>query len=162
MSEATRIREEIRLACGEEPWHGPGLTALLQGVDATMAAARPIPGAHTIWELVLHLTGWTREVTRRLEGGSPGEPPEGDWPAVPEATSVNWARAKGALADAHQQLITKVERFPEARLFHVIEDHRTPPSSATVTYYQMLHGLVQHDAYHGGQIAMLKKALASR
>jgi hypothetical protein len=27
-----------------------------------------------------------------------------------------------------------------------------------VSYYVLLHGIAQHDAYHGGQIALLKRA----
>jgi uncharacterized damage-inducible protein DinB len=30
---------------------------------------------------------------------------------------------------------------------------------AGVSHYELLHGIVQHDAYHAGQIAVLKKIL---
>jgi len=158
MSEIARIREEIRQAYAGQPWHGPSVGELVTGVDATSAAARPVPGAHTIWELVLHLTAWAHEVTRRLQGGKPGLPPEGDWPPVPQPTGEAWDAALVALRNAHQELLATVERFPEERLIELVAG--TPPGTG-VTYYHMLHGLVQHDAYHGGQIALLRKALAA-
>ena len=57
-----------------DPWHGPNVVALLDGVSARDAAAEVVPGAHSIWQLVLHMTGWTREVRARLEGEAAGEP----------------------------------------------------------------------------------------
>ncbi|MGH7628258.1 MAG: DinB family protein [Gemmatimonadales bacterium] len=67
MTEADRIADELARAHGGDPWHGSSARAVLAGVSAAQAAVRPIPNAHTIWELVLHVTGWRREVARRLE-----------------------------------------------------------------------------------------------
>ncbi|HEY7818948.1 MAG TPA: DinB family protein, partial [Vicinamibacteria bacterium] len=62
MDELKRMEHLFRQAMDGQPWHGPSLAIVLQGVDARTAAARPIDGAHSIWEITLHLTGWTREV----------------------------------------------------------------------------------------------------
>jgi uncharacterized damage-inducible protein DinB len=150
-----RIVEQIRLAHDGEPWHGSGLQAILTDVTAVQAASRPIPNAHSIWELVLHLTGWTREVTRRLEGTEAGVPPEGDWPPVGVVSPSNWDSAKQALAEAHRELARTVSRAPMERLAARVSGK----GDAAETYEEMLHGLTQHDAYHGGQISLLKKAM---
>ena len=62
MAEAKRIAEQHRRAYHGEAWHGPSVFETLRGVTAATAAKRPISGAHTIWELVLHLTSWERIV----------------------------------------------------------------------------------------------------
>jgi uncharacterized damage-inducible protein DinB len=149
------IAEQIRLAHEGEPWHGVSLQEILAGVTAVQAASRPIPNAHSIWELVLHLTGWTREVTRRLEGSDAGVPAEGDWPAVGVVSPANWDAARRALADAHRALAVAVSRAPTERLAARVSGK----GDAAESYREMLHGLTQHDAYHGGQISLLKKAM---
>jgi uncharacterized damage-inducible protein DinB len=149
------IAEQIRLAHDGEPWHGSGLEEILADVSAVQAASRPVPHAHSIWELVLHLTGWTREVTRRLEGAPAGVPSEGDWPPVGVVSPSNWDSAKRALAEAHRELARAVSHAPVKRLAARVSGK----GNAAETYEEMLHGLTQHDAYHGGQISLLKKAM---
>jgi len=80
--ERDRLAQEIAEAWDGDPWHGSPITAILEGIDAAQAVARPIGQAHTIWETVLHMTGWTREVAHRIKGGEAGEPEVGDWPEV--------------------------------------------------------------------------------
>ena len=58
----------------------------------------------------------------------------------------------------HDELIAAVRQLPESRLFAPTNDPRDRPLGTGVTYYEMLHGLVQHDVYHAGQIAIVKKA----
>jgi uncharacterized damage-inducible protein DinB len=149
------VVQQIRLAHDGDAWHGPGLAEILRDVTPVQAASRPVPNAHSIWELVLHLTGWTREVTRRLEGAQAGEPAEGDWPAVGVVSSANWDLAKRALAQAHHELAAAVTRASKERLATRVSGK----GDNAETYEEMLHGLAQHDAYHGGQISLLKKAL---
>jgi uncharacterized damage-inducible protein DinB len=149
------VAQQIRLAHDGEAWHGSGLAEILADVTAVQAASRPVPNAHSIWELVLHLTSWTHEVTRRLEGAEAGVPPEGDWPAVGVVSPSNWDSAKRALAEAHRELAEAVSRASGERLAARVSGK----GDTAETYQEMLHGLTQHDAYHGGQISLLKKAM---
>jgi uncharacterized damage-inducible protein DinB len=152
------LSEQIRLAHDGPAWHGAALAENLARVTAEQAASRPLPDAHSIWEIVLHLTGWTREVARRLEGSEPGPPAEGDWPAVGRVSEQAWARALVALGEAHAALDAAVERFPEARWGDRIGGERDAPLGTGVSYAAMVTGLLQHDAYHGGQVGLLRKA----
>ena len=79
-SDFEALRVDLHQVYDGDPWHGSSITAVLAGIDAEMAAQRPIPGAHTIWEIVLHMTAWTREVASRVRGADAKNPPE-DWPA---------------------------------------------------------------------------------
>jgi uncharacterized damage-inducible protein DinB len=58
MSESARLADQIRRAFDGEAWHGDSMLELLANVDAKMAAAHPIKGAHSIWELLLHSAAW--------------------------------------------------------------------------------------------------------
>jgi uncharacterized damage-inducible protein DinB len=158
MSEIHRILDQLEREHEGDPWHGSPLRDILQGIDAETAARKPLPGAHSIWELVLHMTGWKNEVRKRLGGAPAGEPAEGDWPDVGEPTDRRWRAALEALEAAHRDLIAAVRLLPEPKLFEPTNDPRDRPLGAGVTHYVLLHGIVQHDVYHSGQIALLKKA----
>lgn len=156
------LADQWRRSCWTDAWHGASLGALLRDVDAETAASHPIPGAHSIWEVVLHLTGWTDEVGRRLEGHEPGQPPAGDWPAPPEPTAASWQAALDGLAAAQGRLEARLLAFPAARLAERVGSVRDAPLGTGVSFEGMLNGLLQHNAYHGGQIALLRRASGLR
>ena len=151
-TEIERILDQMDRAFAGDAWHGPSLMALLEGVSAEDAAKRPIAQAHTMWELVNHIRAWNEIVERRLKNEVVKVTPEMDWPAMPLASDVTWNRALHALKESRAQLRRTVEQLQDAELD---ENPPTLPDSR----YVLLHGLVQHDLYHAGQIALLKKAL---
>jgi len=152
-TEGERIAIEIDDALGGDPWHGSSLNALLEGVTSEDAIQRPIASAHNIWELVLHITSWANIAHRRLTGGKV-EPEEGeDWPIPGEITEVTWAAARAALAESHSRLREVVAGLSDEEL-----TRNVPQGKRSVA--NMLHGVTQHDAYHGGQIAILKKGIS--
>lgn len=162
MSRVESLADDWRRSCWSDPWHGPSLGSLLRGVDAATAAARPVSGAHSIWELVLHVTGWTCEVARRMEGGEPAMPEEGDWPDVGEASPARWQAALDALAESQARLDRVLTAFPETRLTERVGGARDAPLGTGVTYEGMVRGALQHNGYHGGQIALLRRAAERR
>ena len=156
MSELDRIRDQFRRAFEGEAWHGPSVLALLDGVTAQQAAAYPIPGAHSIWELTLHIAAWERACLRRLNGDPAQLTDAENWQPVNDTSETAWENTKQQLIDDHRQLLDAIARVDESRLNEAIMTHPNIPFSST---YVTLHGGVQHDLYHAGQIAMLKKAL---
>jgi uncharacterized damage-inducible protein DinB len=157
-SEIDRIIDQVQREHDGDPWHGSPLRAILDGVDAAAAARRPIAGAHSIWELVLHVTGWKNEVNKRLSGAPATEPADGDWPSAEKPTETEWRAALERLESAQRSLISSIKGLPEEKLFQPTNDPRSRPLGTGVSYYVLLHGIVQHDVYHAGQIALLKKA----
>lgn len=155
--ERERLDQELLNAWDGDPWHGSPITAILDGIDATQAAARPIATAHTIWELVLHMTGWTREVAHRVAGGKPGDPEGGDWPTVTDSSQPAWLAARQDLGTAHDELRRAIGKMDDATILAPPTVPRDRPAGTGTTIYRLVHGLTQHDAYHAGQIALLKK-----
>jgi uncharacterized damage-inducible protein DinB len=156
-AEISRIIDELQREHEGDPWHGSPLNAILEGIDAAHAAARPIPAAHSIWELVLHMTSWKNETARRIRGAVACMPIEGDWPEVGDSTEERWQAALERLEVAHEDLVAAVKELPEAKLYEPTNDTRSAPLGTGVSHYVLLHGIVQHDVYHAGQIALLKK-----
>ena len=157
-SEIARILDELEREHAGDPWHGSPVQQILEGIDHQRAADRPLPGAHTIWELVLHMISWKNEVGRRIGGAPAATPLEGDWPTPPRATPDAWRDTLAALEASHRSLVSAVAGLPEDKLFQPTNDPRDRESGAGVDHYVLLHGIVQHDVYHAGQIALLKKA----
>ena len=85
-AELERIEEQLRRSFEGEAWHGPAVLETLAGVSHADAAAHPIEGAHSIWELALHLSSDYRLVLRRLSGDGRQLTKEEGWPPPPEAT----------------------------------------------------------------------------
>lgn len=152
-SETQRIAEQLRRAMEGGAWHGPSVNELLADVTPEVAAARPVAAAHSIWEVVHHLTTWQEVVGRRLEGDpvAGGVPKEVDWPPVETVNEATWERARQALERGYRGLMERIEAFPEGRL------NEAEPGSGD-SFYTLLHGMVQHHLYHAGQIALLRLA----
>ena len=156
MRELERISDQFQRAFNGQAWHGPSVLAILQGVTAAQAAARPVPGAHSIWELTLHIAAWESACRRRLQGDRAQLGDEEDWSKIEDTNEDAWFGAKQHLSDEHQALLDAIAVADESKLDRpIIEDSETPFSSVYVT----LHGGVQHTLYPAGQIAILKKAL---
>lgn len=158
ISEVDRIRDQFRRAFDGEAWHGPAVLALLEGVTAQQAAAHPIPGAHSIWELTLHIAAWERAILRRLNGDPAQLSDEEDWRPINDTSDTAWENTKQHLIDTHRELLDAIAKLDESRLNEPIITNASTPFS---TVYVTLHGGVQHDLYHAGQIAIVKKALVS-
>ena len=156
MSEVARISDQLQRAFNGEAWHGPSVLKILNGVTAEQAAAHPIPGAHSIWELTLHIAAWENACRRRLKG-DPAQLSDGeDWPSIEDTGEEAWQDTQQHLRDNHQALLDAIAALDDSKLDRpIIENAETPFSSVYVT----LHGAVQHDLYHAGQIAILKKAI---
>ena len=152
MSETKRIRSQLRRAFEGEAWHGPSVLELLKDVSAEQAAAHPIAGVHSIWELALHIATWERFVQRRIVEATALEPTdEENFPAVHDTSEQAWRAAVEEITRNHQALLETVAALDEARLSEIV-------AGKPYSVYFMLHGVIQHDLYHAGQIALLKKA----
>lgn len=158
MSETARLADQIRRAFEGDAWHGDSIKELLAGVTAATAAARPIENAHTIWELVLHIAAWDDAVCRRIGGAAVQLTDEQNFPRVNDPSTAAWRQTVSHLEQTHNQLIKLVAAFPDSRL----QDQVPGKTKDYYDFYYMFSGIVQHELYHAGQIALLKKALHPR
>lgn len=159
MREAERLADLVERVVEGDPWHGSNVVALLQGLTAMDAARHPVEGAHSIWELLCHMTAWCDEVRARLGGAPAGEPAAGDWPAVTDVSPAAWSATIAALVASHRALAVAIRAAGDAVLETPVRDPRNPPSGTGLSHYVTLHGAVHHTAYHAGQIALLRRAL---
>jgi uncharacterized damage-inducible protein DinB len=136
-SELEQYAETLRRAHDGDSWQGSSLSELLAGVTALQAAAHPMEKAHSIWELVMHVAAWHHVVRRRIAGETVV--------TIPDAENFPLARSSAETVEA-------IRRFAAARL-----NEEVPGKG--YTFRHMLSGVASHDAYHAGQMAVLKKGL---
>ncbi len=156
MTEAELIAEQLRNAFDGDAWHGPALLELLADVDAATAAAHPLPNVHSIWELVLHVAAWDDAVNRRIVLGRLGRALElndaENFPPVRDKSAAAWKKTVVHAKKTHAALLKTVKALPDRRL-----RDRVPGKKYDIGF--MLEGVAQHELYHAGQIAILKKTL---
>ena len=151
METCRHIADQLSRTFDGQAWHGDSLMRLLSDIDAHHAAKKSLQNIHSIWEIVLHLIAWEQVAVKCLQG----QPytmihEEDDWPPVRPADAEAWHTTVQLLADNTSTLTSLIADFQEQQL------HDQVPGQ-TFTYYQLFHGLVQHNLYHAGQIGILKK-----
>ncbi len=150
MKEIIRIKEELEKSFFGGAWHGPSVLEALERITPEKALAKPLKNVHSIWEIVLHIEAWQNAVRRRLQGDPADLSNEEDWRTVKEKSNEAWSATLENLKKSLVKLIDSVSRFDETKLYELA-------AGQNYSNYFMLHGLAQHEAYHAGQIALLKK-----
>src|SRR5438034_930681 len=143
-----RLLIQLNAAYGGPAWHGPALRELLDGVTEEQARTRSIANAHSILELVVHARTWMDAATERLAGSMRELTTEEDWSDV---ARTSWPVVLEELDHAESRLCDAVARLRP-------EDLDKPVGGRSYSIYTLIHGVIQHNLYHGGQIALLKKA----
>ena len=144
-----RILDQMNRAWGGPSWTGVDIRPLLDDVTDTQARSHPLPNVHSIIELVAHMTATMDLVTYRLAGNPKELTSEEDWRDV---TLLPWAAAVEEMENAESHLSDAVARLSVDDLDRIV-------AGRDYTTYVMVHGVIQHNLYHAGQIAILKKAL---
>lgn len=153
-NEAALLVEQLRNAFEGNAWHGPALLELLADVDAATAAAHPFPDTHSVWELVLHIAAWDGAVNRRIVLGKFGKALQlndaENFPPVTDKSSAAWKETLARTKKTHRDLLKTVAGLSDSRL-----RERVPGKPYDIGF--MVQGVAQHELYHAGQIAILKK-----
>jgi len=152
---ARLLTENIQPPRGRQGWHG-GATPLgaVRGMPVATALWRPAPGRKCIWELTLHIAYWKYAVRRRLEGGTAPRFPRSpaNFPALPAVPDqATWDADRALLRQEHERLLEVVAAIPPSHYGRQVQSGRR------WTVGELILGIAQHDAWHTGQIVMLKR-----
>jgi hypothetical protein len=154
MPESPRIAKQLEKTFTGPAWHGPAVEKVLAGITADVAA-RPSPaGIHSIWQIVDHMTFWAAAVRGWLAGDRTRPPDEASWSTITDTSEAAWQASQERLRSTIEGLISDVSKLDDAQLSDRIIE-------GMPSLYAILHGVVQHNIYHAGQIAILKKIAGS-
>jgi len=149
-AERAALADQLERSFRGGAWHGPAIIEMLAGVDARLARQRPAGGGHSIFELVGHITFWLDTARKRI-AGEEDRSPEDAWPSVDDGSDEAWAAVLETLERSHCQLRGTVRDLDDDRLDDTV-------SHADPTVRGLLLGILQHNAYHAGQIMQIVKA----
>ena len=156
--EIQRIRFSLKMAYNGTPWHGSSLLHLVKGIDYQQANQRPIPHAHSIWELIQHILSWREFVVKKLEGDAAFDieiNSTEDWTPTQAPIEAKWQSILSELVENQQIILEMLEGWEDPQLDEIVPGR-------DYNFYTLLHGIIEHDIYHAGQIALVRKALQSK
>ncbi|RYY34765.1 MAG: DinB family protein [Sphingobacteriaceae bacterium] len=159
METSSKWSNELSRVLSGDAWYSANTYDIIEGITFETAYERPPGGAHSIAEIILHMTGWTEEVIRRMQGHNAGLPPGGDWPDAGTPNEQKWQRLKQDFKLMNVSLDGIIQKFPEEKWDEPMVDERNKELGTGVTYAELLNGLIQHHVYHSGQIALLKRII---
>jgi len=148
---------ELKKAFTGDAWHGGNLMQQLNFVKSENAFRHFIPKAHSIAEIVLHITAWTDEVNSRLLGAIAKEPVAGDWPIPMAETTKEWEKIVFDCKTSNEELIRVCDGLTQVQWETQVKDERDRELGSGVSNAELINGLIQHHAYHSGQIGLLLK-----
>ncbi len=154
-TEILNIRRQVKANYEGVAWHGSSLKENLEGITTKQAFQRPLPSFHNIAELVVHLINWRNFVIQKLQGNADFSielDTSADWAVLNEESEEVWQNALERLEKSQETLLALLKNTEDQILSQKVKSNQ-----AEHTYYVMLHGIIQHDTYHNGQIALLKK-----
>ena len=128
-------------------WHGPAVKEVLENVTQADAHKR-LPDSHSIIELVAHMAAWRIFVVKKLQSNTDYKvTDEMNFPAPTE-----WTKTLEELDASQTRLLDALKGFDSSKLYDPV-----PHGSYNYNFYTLLHGIIHHDLYHTGQIALIKK-----
>jgi hypothetical protein len=157
MTELKKIINHHQRILNGDAWHGQSVMEILEGINESMAMEYLVGGVHSILEIVLHITCWIRFAGQSLDGipMPDAEGPVMDWPKPVSDFPGYWKAAVKSFVEEQQNLIEKMLILDDSIL------KKTVPGR-DYDFYYLLHGIVQHNLYHAGQIAFIKSALLKK
>jgi uncharacterized damage-inducible protein DinB len=154
MKETERIKKLLEDLYEGSPWIDVNIIGTLEKITAEQAAKRVLTKCNSIWEIVNHLISWRLNVLQRIQGKVIKTPGNNYITPIEDPSPPAWKNTLKQLNDSQTQWIKFLETMKE-------EDFTKIYPGNGMTYYEHIHEIIQHDAYHLGQITLLVKLLDS-
>jgi len=131
------------------PWIDINIMGTLEPIPAKKAFKK-VSNQNSIWEIVNHLISWRLNVLQRVQGKVIKTPANNYFEPVTDHSKAAWEKTLEKLRDSQIQWTDFLKTInPDAF-------PKVYPAN-NMTYYEHIHGIIQHDAYHLGQITLLAK-----
>jgi len=150
MRERERIVKLFEDLYNGEPWIDVTIQGTLKKLSAAQAAKKVSPELNSIWQLVDHMTEWRRNVLQRVRGKIMATPDNNYIISTKDTSEAAWKQTLKSLEDSQDLWISFLKNCNEGEFEKIYPKNN-------LSYYEHIHGILQHDAYHLGQIVLLAK-----
>ncbi len=137
------------------PWIDVNIENTLNEITAKEAATKAFPNFNSIWEITNHLISWRQTMLKRLQGEDVESPEDNYFSYIRDRSEAAWLQTKNQFAEAQNSWLTALKKLKQKDLKHKHE-------FSAFSNYEFVNGILQHDAYHLGQIKLLKKLVQLR
>ena len=150
MKETARIKKMFEDLYAGQPWIDVTILDTLKNLDAQKAAKKIASDWNSIWEILNHVIDWRVTVLQRVQGRTVPSPENNFFKPVEDVSEEAWQTTLRKLEDSQHQWTAYLDEFNEDEFEQVY-------AANNLSSYEHIHGILQHDAYHLGQIVMLAK-----
>lgn len=150
IKETRRIKSLFEKLYSGSPWIDVSICDSLAEVSAAQASTHVLKNANSIWEIVNHLISWRENVLKRVQGKVITTPAHNYFLPVSDTSEKAWKKTLKQLETSQNNWIKLLDEFSPADFKNIYPNNG-------MNYYEHIHGIIQHDAYHLGQIILLKK-----
>ncbi len=152
MDEIKRIKKIISDQFNGNPWLDVNIVDTLQDLSA-IEAAKKTGNLNSIWQIVNHMIEWREVLWKKLNGETVYVNENNFFEEIKDPSETEWKQTLKRLEQSQENImnfLSKEKDFDYAKVF-----------SNGHTSYEHLQAILQHDAYHLGQIVLLKKIINS-
>jgi len=150
MKENLRLKKAFSDLYNGDPWLDITLLGTLQKISAEQASKKPAPGVNSIWQIADHLISWRETVLQRVHGIVVPTPDHNYLLPIKDSSSKAWENTLQKLEESEKKWEVFLDGMDE-------EGFSKLYPANNYTYFDHIIGIIQHDAYHLGQIVLLAK-----
>jgi len=150
MTENQRMIKLFRDLFDGSPWLEVSMMGTLNQIDAQKAASKPNTATNSIWELVNHVISWREVVLDRIHGASKISPDHNYFFQVKDTSEAAWKETLQKFYISQQIWLGFLDEVSQEKLSEQYGD-------SGYSVYDLIFGIMQHDAYHLGQLSLLVK-----
>lgn len=139
------------------PWYGTNLLASLEQITPEMSLQSLLPEKKNIAEILKHVVAWRQFLIEHLQGNSSYRIELNsalDWPSVKD---LGWNDLLEELSQSQEQILHLLAEQEDTLLKKTLTNTGEP-----YTFRYLIEGILQHDAYHLGQINLLGSFFAAQ
>ena len=137
-----------------DPWYGKSITSILSEIQSDIVGKR-VNDQHSILELLYHMINWREFTISRIDEGKNTSADffaENDWQNLNHHDDTLWENGLKLLDDTQTILIDLLKKLNEEDMDKIVAERK-------YDIRHLLYGLLEHDVYHLGQIAYIKKCI---
>ena len=153
--EVQSIIRNLQNTLSGDPWFGRAVYPILKEVDESKAYINPGNSGHSLIKLLYHMITWAGFTLGKLDIHADADLTQSedlDWREINPAIH-SWTTGLEKFMKIHEKIISVLETKEDAFLAGMV-------AGREFNYRFMLNGLIQHNIYHLGQVAYVKKLLA--
>ena len=137
-----------------QPWFGRAVYEIVEEANESKVHTKPNGTEHSMIELLWHMNTWAGFVLGSLENKTVDEMKAieaNDWREIDPKVHT-WKKGMEQLKATHSKIIEILNKKEDSFLSEIVPTRK-------FNYRFMLNGLIQHNIYHLGQVAYIKKML---